>query len=70
MNFHVVSICINGKGIGPGAKALRARWSKTEESFPIEYSITGFRKAAAVSLKISIDSFSSDFRTEEVFFTT
>ena len=31
---------------------------------PIEYSITGFLKAAAVSLKISMDSFSRAFRTE------
>ena len=60
----MVSICISGKGIGPGAKALRARWSKTEESLPIEYSITGFLKAAAVSLNISMDSFSRASRTE------
>jgi hypothetical protein len=57
-------MCIKGKGIGPGAKAFRARWSKTEESLPIEYSITGFLKTAAVSLKISIDSFSRASRTE------
>jgi hypothetical protein len=31
---------------------------------PIEYSITGFRNAAAVSLKISMDSFSRASRTE------
>jgi hypothetical protein len=31
---------------------------------PIEYSITGFLKAAAVSLKISMDSFSRASRTE------
>jgi hypothetical protein len=57
-------MCINGKGIGPGANALRAKWSKTEESFPIEYNITGLRNAAAVSLKISMDSFSRAFSTE------
>jgi hypothetical protein len=32
----------------------------------MEYSITGFLKAAAVSLKISIDSFSKEFNTELV----
>ncbi len=57
-------MCIRGKGIGPGVNALRARWSKTEESLPMEYNITGFRKAAAVSLKISIDSFSRASKTE------
>ena len=31
---------------------------------PIEYSITGFLKAAAVSLNISMDSFSRASRTE------
>ena len=50
--------------MGPGAKALRARCSKTDESLPIEYSMTGFLKAAAVSLNISIDSFSRASRTE------
>ena len=31
---------------------------------PIEYSITGFLKAAAVSLNISMDSFSRASKTE------
>ena len=57
-------MCMRGKGIGPGANAFRARCSKTEESLPIEYSITGFLKAAAVSLNISMDSFSRASRTE------
>jgi hypothetical protein len=57
-------MCIKGKGIGPGANALRARWGKTEESLHIEYSITGSLKAAAVSLKISRDSFSRASSTE------
>jgi hypothetical protein len=57
-------MCIRGKGIGLGAKALRAKCSKTEESLPIEYNITGLRKAAAVSLNISIDSFSRAYNTE------
>ena len=35
-NFHCVSTCISGKGILPGAKALRARCSMTEESLPME----------------------------------
>ena len=35
-NFQVVSMCMTLKGIGAGAKALRARCSRTEESLPIE----------------------------------
>jgi hypothetical protein len=57
-------MCIRGKGIGAGAKALRARCNKTEESLPIEYSITGFRNEAAASLRISMDSFSSALSNE------
>lgn len=57
-------MCIKGNGIGPGANAFLAKWSKTEESLPIEYNITGLRKAAAVSLNISIDSFSRASKTE------
>jgi hypothetical protein len=62
-------MCIRGNGIGPGEKALRARCKRTEESLPIEYNITGLRKAAAVSLKISIDSFSRASNTEEELIT-
>ena len=62
-------MCIKGNGIGPGKNALRARWSKTDESLPIEYNITGFRNAAAVSLKISIDSFSRASSTDGDEFT-
>ena len=35
-NFQVVSMCSNGKGIGPGWNALRARCSIAELSLPIE----------------------------------
>lgn len=56
--------------MGPGANALRARWSKTDESLPIEYSITGFLNAAAVSLKISMDSFSRALKTEDDLITS
>ena len=36
LNFHVVSMWRSGKGSGAGWKALRARWSMTDESLPIE----------------------------------
>ena len=61
-NFHVVSMCISGKGIGPGKKAFLARCSITAESLPIEYSITGRSISAATSRKIWIASASSDWR--------
>ena len=48
-NFQPVSMCMTGKGIGAGAKALIARCSSTEESLPMLYSSTGFLNAAAVS---------------------
>ena len=35
-NFQPVSMCISGNGIRAGKKALRAKWSMTEESLPIE----------------------------------
>ena len=34
-NFHVVSTCSTGNGIGPGANALAARCSITPESLPM-----------------------------------
>src|SRR5215831_16318752 len=42
-----------------GKKAFCARRSITEESLPIEYSMTGFAAVAATSRMISIDSDSS-----------
>ena len=48
-NFQVVSMCSNGKGIGPGWNALRARCSSTELSLPIEYSIAGLLNCARTS---------------------
>ncbi len=35
-NFHVVSMCISGKGSGAGANAFSARRSMTELSLPME----------------------------------
>ncbi len=35
-NLKVVSTCISGKGIGPGAKAFWANRNSTEESLPME----------------------------------
>src|SRR4029434_6381740 len=58
-NFQPVSMCIKGNGIGPGQNAFCASRSITEESLPIEYSITGFAAVAATSRMISIDSDSS-----------
>jgi hypothetical protein len=57
-NFHVVSTCRSGKGGVAGWNALRARCSITDESLPIEYSITGRRAPATASRRISIDSLS------------
>ena len=34
-NFQVVSMCSTGNGTLPGAKALTARCSRTEESLPM-----------------------------------
>ena len=34
-NFHPVSMCITGNGMGAGANAFTARWSSTEESLPM-----------------------------------
>ena len=35
-NFQVVSMCSTGNGTRPGANALTARCSSTEESLPME----------------------------------
>ena len=51
-NFHLVSICSSGKGSFAGKKALRARCNNTDESLPMEYSITGRTAWAATSRKI------------------
>ncbi len=51
-NFHVVSTWSSGKGTFAGWNAFRARWSSTVESFPIEYSITGFSKHATTSRRM------------------
>ena len=61
-NFHVVSTCNKGKGILPGAKALRARCNSTEESFPTEYNMTGLSNSAATSRKMWMLSASSCFK--------
>src|SRR5689334_20982118 len=53
---------MTGNGIGPGAKALRARCRRTDESLPTEYSRTGRAKAPAASLKMPILSASSRLR--------
>jgi hypothetical protein len=42
---------------------LRARWSITDESLPIEYIITGLRAPATASRMISMASSSSWFIT-------
>src|SRR5215475_13413560 len=63
-NFHVVSTCNSGNGILDGKKALRARWSITLESFPIEYNMTGLRNSAAISRNMNIDSASSALSRE------
>ena len=51
-NLYVVSTCSSGKGIGPGWKAFCARRSMTDESFPIEYSITGRSNSATTSRRM------------------
>ena len=54
LNFHVVSMWSSGNGMRLGKNALRARCSRTDESLPIEYIITGRSKLAATSRKISM----------------
>ena len=66
LNFHVVSMWSSGNGMRLGKKALRARCSRTEESLPIEYIITGRSKLAATSRKISMLSDSRALRCESV----
>ena len=48
-NFQVVSTWSSGNGSLPGKKALRARCRRTDESLPIEYSITGRSNWATTS---------------------
>jgi hypothetical protein len=48
-NSQVVSTCSRGNGGLPGWKAFIAKCSITDESLPIEYSITGLRNDAATS---------------------
>ena len=62
LNFHLVSMWRTGNGTRLGKKALRARCSRTEESLPIEYIITGRSKLAATSRKISMLSDSRALR--------
>ncbi len=62
LNFHLVSMWSTGNGTRLGKKALRARCSRTEESLPIEYIITGRSKLAATSRKISMLSDSRALR--------
>ena len=51
-NLYVVSICSSGNGILPGKKAFWASRTIQEESFPMEYSMTGFGNSAATSRMI------------------
>jgi hypothetical protein len=50
-NFQVVSTCSSGNGNGgfAGKNAFIARWSRTELSLPIEYSMTGRSHSATTS---------------------
>src|SRR5215469_16123725 len=52
-------MCNKGKGSLPGKKAFCARRSITEESFPMEYNITGFANSAAASRRMKMLSASS-----------
>ena len=54
-----VSMCIAGKGMRPGAKALAATASITIESLPPENSSTGRSNSAATSRMMWIASASS-----------
>ena len=61
-NFQVVSMCSSGNGSGPGWNAFIASRTITDESLPIEYSITGFSNSAATSRMMWMLSASSCFR--------
>src|SRR5215472_7158695 len=58
-------MCISGKGIWPGKNALRARWSITDESLPMEYSSTGRSNWPAVSRRMWIASASNARRCDK-----
>ena len=60
----MVSMCSSGNGIGPGWKAFCASRSSTEESLPIEYSITGLLHSATTSRRMWMLSASSSRRWE------
>ena len=49
-------------GILIGKKAFINKWSRTEESFPIEYRINGLDECIKVSLIMEIDSSSNSFK--------
>jgi hypothetical protein len=51
-NFQVVSTCSSGNGSFAGENAFCATCSKTLESLPAEYSITGLPNSATTSRKI------------------
>ena len=53
---------MNGKGGREGQKAFIARCSITDESLPMEYSITGFSNPAATSRMMKMLSASSRCR--------
>jgi len=55
-------MCSSGNGIGPGAKAFRARWTRTIESFPPEKSNTGRSNWPATSRRVYMASDSSSRR--------
>src|ERR1700722_14697845 len=55
-------MCRRGNGILPGKNAFWARRSITDESLPIEYSITGCANSAAASRRMWMLSDSSDLR--------
>src|SRR5579863_6080215 len=66
LNLYVVSICSSGNGIFPGKNAFWASGTMTEESLPIEYSITGRAHSAATSRIIWMLSASSVRKWERV----
>ena len=55
-------MCSSGNGIGAGWKAFWASRSSTDESLPIEYSITGRWNSAATSRMMWMLSASSKRR--------
>ena len=58
-NLYVVSTWSSGNGIGPGWNAFCASRSSTDESLPIEYSMTGRWNSAATSRRMWMLSASS-----------